>query len=87
MLIHFYVDIEDRDLLEQKLKDLGEDFSYIETREYTFQDPGNNICPWVCVSGKIEPHAATMLKLQDSFLAKHMTVSRISEELKDKYRT
>ena len=64
-----------------KLESIG-DFELIKS-DYIWQDADNVFR----LSGKINSATATMIKLQDPFLAEHMRISYIPEDLKNKYRT
>ena len=46
---------------------------------------GNDI-DWYGVSGRINAQYASLIKLQDSWLAERMRISYIPDELKNKYR-
>ena len=88
VLVQFVAKGEDVHTLMDKLKDLGDDYlplaTYTETEdEFDF---GFNSDDSITVSGKISSAYATLIKLQDPFLADRMQVSYIPEELKDKYR-
>ena len=80
LYVSFYVEIEDREFLELKLENLGNDF--VKISDFT----PTELSPWVIIDGKINSSIATMIKLSDPFLAERMLVSIIDNNMKDKYR-
>ena len=87
VLVEFLVLIADKILLLGKLEELGDDFKLIKF-DYEW-DVANDLTPdyeWVRISGSINSACATMIKLQDPFLAERMRISYIPEDLKNKYR-
>lgn len=83
----FYAAGEDVSVLKDKLKNLGDDWrplaTYTESDDnFSFDDNPSSIT----VGGQIHSACATLIKLQDPFLADRMQVSYITNELKDKYR-
>ena len=70
----------------KKIQALGEDFiQYANHNEFETDEDGVTE-RYVRLSGKMESALATVIKLQDPYLAEHMRVSYISDALKDKYR-
>ena len=77
--------LPDEQLLISKLELLGTDFEIIkEQSEWDVEDLSSDT--WVRISGKINSEVASLIKLQDKFLAERMRISYIPEDLKDKYR-
>lgn len=71
----------------KKLDDLGSEFVRISANEeFDSDDEGYPINQYMRIAGKISSEYASVIKLQDPYLAEHMRVSYISEELKNKYR-
>lgn len=73
-------------LLLEKLLALGEDFKLIGTSDENEEDEDGNYSSWVRVSGKISSAYASVIKLQDPFLAERMRISYIPDNLKNMYR-
>ena len=70
----------------QKIRALGEDFvQYANHNEFETDEDGVTE-RYVRLSGRMESALATVIKLQDPYLAERMRVSYISDSLKDKYR-
>lgn len=72
--------------LRAKLLALGEDFQLIKADDEYEDDGDGNYHSWTRVSGKISSIYASVIKLQDPFLAERMRISYIPDDLKDKYR-
>lgn len=72
--------------LRKKLLALGDDFVLIKVSDEHDSDEDGNYADWVRVQGKISSMYASVIKLQDSFLAERMRISYIPDDLKDKYR-
>lgn len=72
--------------LKEKLLALGSDFTLIRTKDEIEIDEDGNYADWIRVQGKISSEYASVIKLQDPFLAERMRVSYIPAELKEKYR-
>jgi len=72
--------------LREKLLALGDDFVLIKVAEESELDEDGNYSEWERVQGKISSMYASVIKLQDPFLAERMRISYIPDELKDKYR-
>lgn len=73
--------------LRNRLRCLGDDFQLLkDDYEYETDDEYNTVSSWIRVSGRINAMRASMVKLQDSFLAERMRISYIPDDLKDKYR-
>jgi len=73
-------------LLRQRLLNLGDDFVLIKTSDESETDEDGNYAEWERVQGKISSMYASVIKLQDPFLAERMRISYIPDDLKDKYR-
>lgn len=78
---------DDSDLLFQKLGALGKDFVMINEADESDEDEDGHRDEWVRVTGMISSMYASVVKLQDPFLAERMRISYIPAALKDKYRT
>jgi hypothetical protein len=85
VLVEFLAKNSDEHILLEKLENL-EDF--IQTKdEFEWEhDDGSTFDTWIRVFGKIRSETASLIKLQDPFLAERMRISYIPDELKDKYR-
>lgn len=78
---------EEAEELRHRLLALGDDFQLLkDDYEYDTDDEYNTVNSWIRVSGRINAMRASMVKLQDSFLAERMRISYISDDLKDRYR-
>jgi hypothetical protein len=78
---------DDTMTLIKKLDALGEDFIQIRAMATEWKtDPGGLSYRWINVGGKINSTYASVIKLQDPFLADRMRISYISDELKNMYR-
>lgn len=88
VLVEFLVDWDDRNMLQECIKSLGDDFILIKSDiEWdTIDDVYAKTEKWYRLSGKIASVAATILKLQNPFIAERMRISYIPEDLKNKYR-
>jgi hypothetical protein len=88
VLVEFLASYPDEsELLLSKLKNLrNEDFIPIR-EEDEFDDNDGDRLEWIRVTGKISSMYASVIKLQDSFLAERMRISYIPEDLKNKYRS
>lgn len=75
---------EDNLILVEKLR--GIDYTVISTDIEYNQDEDDLTEVWYKVTAKISAADATVIKLQDQFLAERMRISYIPDELKDKYR-
>lgn len=69
-----------------KLEKLGSDFEIVTHGLDMDEDEDGEHSEWGRVSGRINSQAASIIKMQDSFLAERMRISYISDELKDRYR-
>jgi len=87
VLVEFLVSAEDHPQLLEKFKTLGEDFELIKTDYEWDGDTDGYVNRWYRMSGRINSAYATIIKLQDPFLAGCMRISYIPEDLKNKYRT
>jgi len=86
VLVEFLAKGEDRNILIDKLEKLGSDYIPInKNNEYETSDD-YFMEEWLCISGQINPEYASIIKLQDPFLAERMRISYISNDLKNKYR-
>lgn len=73
--------------LKEKLLALGTDFVLLKEQEETeIDEDGNYVVDWMRIQGKIKSEYASLIKLQDPFLAERMRISYIPAELKEKYR-
>ena len=72
--------------LMAKLIRLGTDFEWIDKSDDLEEDEDGNLSSWIKISGKINSAYASVIKLQDPFLADRMRISYIPDDLKDKYR-
>jgi|AntAceMinimDraft_5_1070358.scaffolds.fasta_scaffold189976_2 hypothetical protein len=86
LLVEFVAKDADRPFLISKLLALGDDFSMTKMEDEFETLDGSLSGQWYRVEGKISSQRASIIKLQDKFLAERMKVSYISDELKDKYR-
>lgn len=77
---------DDSDLLLSKLGALGKDFVTIKESDEFDEDEDGHRDEWLRVTGMISSMYASVIKLQDPFLAERMRISYIPSELKDKYR-
>ena len=69
-----------------ELTQLGSEFVLINILHENEQDEDGNFAEWLRIEGKMNSQYASVLKLQNVFLAERMRVSYIPEELKNKYR-
>jgi hypothetical protein len=76
----------DSAILFGKLDALGEDFILLKDEIEREGDEDGLFQEWVRVSGKINAAYASVIKLQDPFLADRMRISYIPDDLKNKYR-
>jgi hypothetical protein len=73
--------------LKDKVIELGSDYQHIDDDHEYDEDTNTNIFQqWYILSGRINSMRASLIKLQDPFLADRMRISHIPEELKNKYR-
>jgi hypothetical protein len=87
VLIEFLFPGSEYGTWNQKLTDLDDDFVRLKAdEEHETDDEGYRTNSWIRISGKISSAYASVIKLQDPYLAEHMRVSYISDELKNKYR-
>ena len=87
ILVEFLAHENDRMILMNKLHKLDTDFQLINVdEEWKAETDYNNPAQYIRVSGKINSTYASVIKLQDSFLADRMRISYIPKELKDRYR-
>lgn len=88
VLVEFVTEFgEESNLLRDKLLALGYDFQMLKDEyEYETDTEYNAINSWTRISGRINAMRASMIKLQDPFLAERMRISYISDDLKDRYR-
>lgn len=79
--------LTDLETLKDKVYELGEDYQHLDD-DYEYDDDNStNIYErWYKLSGRISAMRASLIKLQDPFLADRMRISHISSELKDRYR-
>jgi len=83
--VEFLFDMPDAQLGSIELRKLGSDFELLDTKE-ELGDNYNYFNKQI-YRGKISSETATLIKLGNPLLAKHMHISYISEDLKNKYRT
>lgn len=62
------------------------EFCIKNSKNFSKADVNGNYVEWIIVTGEITSAYATIVKLQDPFLAERMRISYIPNELKDKYR-
>lgn len=87
VLVEFIAGVPDEaKLLKEKLLALGEDFILIKLMNESEDDEDGNHNDWIRIQGKISSMYASVIKLQDPFLAERMRISYIPTELKEKYR-
>jgi len=86
VLVEFLASFGEGGILQAKLGALGDDFVMIKD-DYEYDVEDDSGLNWIRVSGKISSMYASVIKLQDPFLAERMRISYIPEDLKDKYRT
>ena len=84
--VQFYATAEERVIVKEKLAALGTDFVPLLMDDSYDQWPDGVYISHASYSGKISAELATVIKLQDPFLAERMQISYIPEELKNKYR-
>ena len=69
------------------LEALGDDFIPIKVcEEWETEGSDSYIDEYIRVSGRINSHAAAIIKLQNPYLAGKMRISYIPEDLKNRYR-
>jgi len=88
VLIEFLAETgNDAETLRAKLRLLGDDFQFLRN-EYEYEGDSENglVGAWIRVSGRINAMYASIIKLQDPFLAERMRISYIHDDLKNKYR-
>jgi len=86
VFVEFLAKGNDRDTLINKIENLGEDFQFTKNDyEYDYEND-LAIGEWYRITGRINSMCASIIKLQDPFLAERMRISYIPEDLKDKYR-
>lgn len=76
----------DSAILFGKLYALDEDFIPLKEEIKREGDEDGLSQEWVRVHGKINASYASVIKLQDPFLADRMRISYIPDDLKNKYR-
>lgn len=85
VFVEFLFSLEEYSTEFTKLVELGDDFSFIKlSEEYEIDE--DNASEYIRISGKINSHAASMIKLRNPALAGKMRISYISDDLKNKYR-
>jgi hypothetical protein len=84
--VQFLATAEERVIVKEKLAAFGADFVPIVMDDSYDQWPDGIYISHASYSGKISSELATLIKLQDPFLAERMQISYIPEELKNKYR-
>lgn len=72
--------------LKDELGKLGKDFMQVNFQNENEEDEDGNYYEWVRIQGKISSQYASVIKLQNTFLAERMRISYIPNDLKDKYR-
>jgi hypothetical protein len=88
VLVEFLVAFSEAGSLLEQLNALGDDFIHIkDDHEFETDTDTGTTEYWIRVTGKISSMQASVIKLQDSYLASRMRISYISEELKNKYRS
>jgi hypothetical protein len=92
ILVEFVAKSEDADLLHEKLERYAKSgvLQIIHPNRKRYMKTDTNVTmTWVGITSasvKITPQDASILKLQDPFLAERMRISYISDEIKNKYR-
>ena len=87
VLVEFLFPGEEYATWNKKLDELDDDFIRLScVGEFESDDEGYHVNEYIRVSGKIRSMYASVIKLQDPYLAQHMRVSYISDTLKNKYR-
>lgn len=86
ILIEFIFLIDEILVWDEKLKNLGDDFINLGNEFQFSDDAGGSRKTYVRVTGKINSLYASIIKLQDPYLAEHMKISYIPDEIKDRYR-
>ncbi len=70
-----------------EIRNLGDDFRLLSSEaDYELYN-SDDMLIYFRISGEINSSAATMIKLNNKFLADHMRISYIPDKLKDKYRS
>jgi len=89
VLVEFLVPVGEVEVLNKKLRAIEKsgDLAFINhDMDFEGDTDGYVDIVWARVSARIDASAATAIKLQDPFLAEHMRISYIPEDLKNKYR-
>jgi hypothetical protein len=87
VFVEFRCDPKDVEELHNRILALDEDFVLLTTTHSVDHSFDKRARKWsVHIEGKIREEYATVLKLQDHFLAERMRVSSIADDLKNKYR-
>jgi hypothetical protein len=87
VLVEFLFELSEYVSASMMLNELGGDFISIRIDEEWESENGvQYIDEYIRVSGKINSAAATLIKLQNPYLAGKMRISYISDDLKNKYR-
>jgi len=85
--VEFLIEPSRREEVEKILLQFGDDF--IRTKhelEYDIDNMGYAMDVFYRIGGSINSSIASILKLQNAYLADRMVISYISDELKNKYR-
>lgn len=85
--VEFLVENGENSILREKLENIGDDFQLIKDDWEITGNFDTGMHFYKKISGKINSITAIIIKLQDPFLAEHMRISHIPEDLKNKYRT
>jgi hypothetical protein len=83
--VEFLLPAADAMQLASEVISLGDDFVLTKS-ELEWESAEGTTQGYQHITGKIRAEAATALMLGNALLAKHMRVSYIPNELKDKYR-
>lgn len=86
VLVEFISIYEEKPELVRRLALLEKEFELLKC-DYEFESECDDVpSTWCRVNGKISSQLASLIKLQDPFLADRMRISYIPSEAKDKYR-
>ena len=88
VLVEFIFELSEYVSANLMLESLGDDFVPIKvTDEWETEGEGRYIDEYIRISGRINSHTASIIKLQNPYLAGKMRISYIPDDLKNKYRS
>lgn len=86
ILVEFLVSSEEAGQLRSKLQEFEDDLVIIDSRDKFEGENDQFTGVWVRISASISSELLTILKIRDPFIASHMHISYIPDNIKDRYR-